>query len=189
MHSNYDGEHNGQITSTFNPLTRRGEIYMTSSLHRRKTDSLVQTPEATLWPLFLYIHDIPQWMQKESWKQWGHRLINPTFSWPMSLEDQANYVLTAGTGSACRLPSHGFEITSGNSSGYISNQTAQVIQYLFADDLDLNKIGSLQIATGSLSCPLGVKQSAKWWQEVMERHDNVGSVKFMVQITQDWGMN
>lgn len=45
----------------------------------------------------------------------------------------------------------------GTQSGYISNQAAQVIQYLFADNLDLNKMGLLQIATGLLSCPLGVQ--------------------------------
>lgn len=45
----------------------------------------------------------------------------------------------------------------GTRSGYISNQAAQVIQYLFADNLNLNKMGLLQIATGSLSCPLGVE--------------------------------
>lgn len=75
----------------------------------------------------------------------------------MSLEDEGNYVLTASSGSACRLPRHGFETASGNPSCYISNQTAQVIQYLLADNLDLNKMGSLQIATGLLSCPFGVE--------------------------------
>lgn len=54
MRSNYDGEHNDQINSTLNPLTHRVEIYMISSLHRRKTDSLVETPEATFWPPSLH---------------------------------------------------------------------------------------------------------------------------------------
>lgn len=51
MRSNYDGEHNDQINSILNPLTRRVEIYM---IHRRKTDSLVETPEATFWPPCLH---------------------------------------------------------------------------------------------------------------------------------------